>query len=252
MEMMGEDEMEYEIHGDSDKEMIIFIHGIGASSWMWWQQIAVFNDYQICLVDLPGHGKNADIPWIDLTTTTQMIAEDVIDNQRAHIVGISLGGHVALEIAKHYPQKVKSTFISGITVKPMPFKFLLPIQSRFIQRSLGNTNYLYRLAKENYQIPENKTEEFIRNYQLLTRGNYEAIGYEIMDFRLDESYAVIKRPILFVAGDQESSGILQSLKIAPKIIQGAETAKIPDAQHIWPVQMPQEFNHVLKEWVRKN
>ena len=219
---------------------------------MWWQQFDVFNDYQICLVDLPGHGKNADIPWIDLATTTQMIAEDVIGNQRAHIVGISLGGHVALEIAKHYPQKVKSTFISGITVNPMSFKFLMPIQSRLVQRSLSNTDYLYRLAKENYHLPENKIEEFIRNYQLLTRENYEAIGYEIMDFRLDESYAVIKHPILFVAGDQESSGILKSLKVAPKIIRGAVTAEIPIAQHIWPVQMPKEFNHILKEWVSKN
>ena len=244
--------MEYEIHGDSEKEMIIFIHGIGASSWMWWQQIDAFNDYQICLVDLPGHGKNAAIPWIDLATTTQMIAEDVIGNQKAHIVGLSLGGHVALEIAKHYPQKVKSTFISGITVKPMPFKFFLRIQSRLIQRTLQNSNRLVRLAKENYHLPENKINEFVRNYQLLTRKNYEAIGYEIMSFRLDESYAVIKRPILFIAGDQESSGILQSLKVALKIIEGAETAKIPDAQHIWPVQMPKAFNHVLKEWVSKN
>lgn len=128
----------------------------------------------------------------------------------------------------------------------------MPIQSRFIQRSLSNTDYLYRLAKENYQLPEYQTEEFIRNYRLLTRENYEAIGYEIMNFRLDKSYAVIKNPIFFVAGDQESSGILQSLKVAPEIIQEAETAKIPNAQHSWPVQMPQEFNRVLKEWVRKN
>lgn len=73
-----------------------------------------------------------------------------------------------------------------------------------------------------------------------------------MDFRLDESYAVIKHPILFVAGDQESGGILKSLKVAPKIIRGAETAKIPDAQHIWPVQMSKEFNHILREWVSKS
>lgn len=244
--------MEYEMIGESDKEMTIFIHGIGASSWMWWQQIDAFNDYQICLVDLPGHGKNADIPWVDLKTTTNMIAEEVIGNQKAHIIGLSLGGHVALEIAKHYPQKVKSTFVSGITVKPMPFKFFLPIQSRFIQRSLKKTDYLYRLAKENYDLPENKIKEFIQNYQLLTRETYEAIGNEIMRFRLDESYAVIQGPILFAAGGKESSGILKSLKIAPKIIQGAETAEIPHVKHVWPVQMPKEFNRVLKEWVSKN
>lgn len=250
--MIGEDEMEYEIYGDSNKEMIVFIHGIGASSWMWWQQIEAFNDYKICLVDLPGHGKNVHIPWIDLATTTRRIAEDVIGNREAHIVGLSLGGHVALEIAKHYPHKVKSTFISGITVKPMSFKFFLRVQSRLLQRTLKNRERLARLARTTYHLPENKVKEFVQNYQLLTRETYEAIGYEIMDFRLDESYREVKRPILFTASARESKGILQSLNIAPKIIEGAITAKIPHAEHTWPVQMPQQFNHRLREWISRS
>jgi pimeloyl-ACP methyl ester carboxylesterase len=244
--------MEYEIYGDSENEMIVFIHGIGASSWMWWQQIGAFSDhYQVCLADLPGHGRNAAIPWIDLATTARLIAEDVIGNRNAHLIGISLGGHVALELAKQYPRHVKSTLISGITVKPIPFKFLMPIQSRLVQFSLKNTERLVRFARENYSLPDHKINEFVRNYQLLTRENYEAIGKEIMDFQLNESYAGITSPILFAAGSKESNGILDSLHAAPEIIEGAKSKKIPGAAHVWPVNMPEEFNQLVKEWLTK-
>ncbi|MFC4023031.1 alpha/beta fold hydrolase [Oceanobacillus longus] len=49
---------------------IFFIHGLGASRWMWWQQEAAFSDYQVIMVDLPGHGKSVATPWISLADTT--------------------------------------------------------------------------------------------------------------------------------------------------------------------------------------
>lgn len=244
--------MEYELYGAPNQEMIVFIHGIGASSWCWWQSIDYFKeDYQVCLVDLPGHGKNAQIPWTDLGTISKMMVEEVIRDQKVHLVGLSLGGHVALEIAKLYPDKVKSAFISGITIKPMPFKFLLPLQSRLLQRSLKNTERLARLGRS-YGLPSYKINDFIENYHLLTKENYEVIFYEIMQFRLDKSYSSIEVPLLFVAGDQDSRKILQTLEVAPQIIKGAQSAKIPNAQHGWPVQKPNEFNRILKEWLDKN
>ncbi|MEZ0480347.1 alpha/beta fold hydrolase [Planococcus sp. SSTMD024] len=41
----------------TEAEPILFIHGLGASSWMWWQQEHAFSDRQLIMVDLPGHGK---------------------------------------------------------------------------------------------------------------------------------------------------------------------------------------------------
>lgn len=244
--------MEYELYGSTENEMIVFIHGIGASSWMWWQSISYFKEnYQLCLVDLPGHGKNAQIPWTNLATISKMIIDQVIGNRKVHLVGLSLGGHVALEIAKLYPNQVKSAFISGITVKPMPFKFFLPLQASLVQRSLKNTDRLARLG-QSYGLPPQKINDFVENYQLLTRENYEAIYSEIMQFSLDQSYAPIKLPLLFAAGDQESGNILETLELAPKIIKSAQSIKIPNAQHTWPVQKPNEFNRTLKDWLNKN
>lgn len=233
----------------SGRETILFIHGIGASSWMWWQQLPAFSDYDILNVDLPGHGKNAAIPWTSLEATTDFIARQIPKPLKVHAVGISLGGHVALELAKQYPEKLLSVFISGITVKPMPFQFLLKVQSYFVQQNLQNKKALTKSAREHYHLPADKIPEFIANYQLLTRETYETIAKEIMQFRLDESYGSITAPCLIVAGDQESKGILESLQIAPEIIPTAEGKLIPHAQHAWPVQNAAQFNEILRDWL---
>lgn len=231
---------------------ILFIHGIGASSWMWWQQVSAFPDYQVITVDLPGHGKNASTPWISLADTTDLIAQHVIKNRVVHIVGLSLGGHVALELARCYPEKILSAFISRITVKPMPFQFLLKIQSHLFQKNIQNNRYLDKLAREYYHLSPDKIIDFITNYKMLTRETYETIGKEIMQFRLDESYRDTTTPCLIVAGDQESSRIIESIEIAPKIISTAEGRLIPGAQHAWPVQNPEQFNRTLRDWLVQN
>lgn len=228
---------------------ILFIHGIGASSWMWWQQKPAFSDYPLILVDLPGHGKSVLTPWISLTETTDLIAHQVIGNRQVHVVGISLGGHIALELAKRYPEKILSAFISGITVKPMPFQFFLKVQSRVVQRGVLNERYLHKLASQYYQLPQDKTRDFITNYQLLTRETYEIIWKEIMNFSLDESYGHITSPCLIIAGDQESRGILESVEAAPQFMPNAAGRLIPDAQHAWPVQKAHLFNRTLRDWL---
>src|SRR5690606_6637112 len=137
----------------TEAEPILFIHGLGASRWMWWQQESAFSDRQLIMVDLPGHGKSATIPWVSLTDTAAQIAHQVIKDRAVHVVGLSLGGHVALELAKHCPEKVLSLFISGITVKPLRFGFLLKLQSLAVQRNIHNTSHLEKLAHEYYRLP---------------------------------------------------------------------------------------------------
>jgi pimeloyl-ACP methyl ester carboxylesterase len=233
----------------TENEPILFIHGIGASRWMWWQQAEAFTDYQLIMVDLPGHGKSAATPWVSLADTIDQIAQHVIKMRSVHVVGISLGGHVALELAKHYPEKILSIFISGITVQPMNFQFLMKLQSRLVQRNIKNDRYLLKLAREYYYLPEEKITDFITNYQLLTSETYETIWKEIMPFRLNESYEQITIPCFITAGSKESRGIVKSVEIAPAVIPNATGRLISGARHAWPVQEAPLFNRILREWL---
>jgi len=248
---MEKEMLHYEVHHKNNEETLLFIHGLGSSSWAWWQQLEAFNHYQIILVDLPGHGNSAHIPWINLRETIKQVADVIPEDKKVHVIGISLGGHVALELAKHYSEKLISVFISGITIVPMGpkiFSFLLPLYARNFEKNQRSTDKLYNLGKS-YGLSKNRIPRFIEDYRAVSRETVENIFKELYSFNMDQTYAQIKAPIIFVACENEEKGIQYTLKKTPEIIKQADTALIPGAEHQWPLQKPNKFNRFLNNWL---
>ncbi len=53
--------LKYEIVDNQKEEWVVFVHGIGGSTKTWSKQIDAFSEqYNLLLLDLPGHGQNAD------------------------------------------------------------------------------------------------------------------------------------------------------------------------------------------------
>ena len=53
--------LKYEIIDNKAEEWVVFIHGIGGSTKTWNKQIDAFSEnYNLLLLDLPGHGLNAN------------------------------------------------------------------------------------------------------------------------------------------------------------------------------------------------
>ncbi|MBQ2403904.1 MAG: hypothetical protein II280_00670, partial [Lachnospiraceae bacterium] len=53
--------LKYEIIDNQKEEWVVFVHGIGGSTKTWGKQIEAFSEqYNLLLLDLPGHGLNAD------------------------------------------------------------------------------------------------------------------------------------------------------------------------------------------------
>src|SRR3989441_461816 len=104
----------YERRGRTDGAAppVLFLHGLGSSAADWAPQLGPFGErYRLLLVDLPGHWRSA-LPRERLTI--EAMAErvdallDQLDTPPAHVVGLSLGGSVGLELALHAPARVRS------------------------------------------------------------------------------------------------------------------------------------------------
>ena len=100
----------YEIHGSG--EPLLMIEGLGYSAWMWYKQIPAFRErYQVILFDNRGAG-NTDKP--DTEYSIEIMADDASGLLRTlgigpvHVLGISLGGFIAQELALRHPDLVKS------------------------------------------------------------------------------------------------------------------------------------------------
>ena len=101
---------------------IVFLHGTVLSGKAWTAQITALGDAFHCLApDLPGHGAQQDIPFtIDgaVDQVVGLIDRDAHDG-RAILVGLSLGGYVAMTLAAQSPERVAGLAIAGATADPV-------------------------------------------------------------------------------------------------------------------------------------
>lgn len=87
------------------KLQMVLIHGWGMSSIIWhdWRPLLQQHCDIVC-IDLPGYGLNSGHPLLELDALLSAIAEVVDDG--AVLLGYSLGGMIATQLAQRYPQKV--------------------------------------------------------------------------------------------------------------------------------------------------
>jgi pimeloyl-ACP methyl ester carboxylesterase len=109
---------------------VLLLMGLGATGRIWTPAVRRFAaaGYEVLTIDNRGSGRS-QTPWLPWTTRT-MAADavtllDALGLRRAHVVGASLGGMVAQEVALEFPERV-STLVLGCTTGGMPRFDLMP------------------------------------------------------------------------------------------------------------------------------
>ena len=94
---------------------VVFLHGAGASGWMWRNHAARLGDRFHCLApDLPGFGRSNHLAPLTVDETADLIAELIetrVPGQRAHVVGLSWGGGVTHRLLARRPELVDRAII---------------------------------------------------------------------------------------------------------------------------------------------
>jgi 3-oxoadipate enol-lactonase len=109
---ISEQRLYTEEHGEG--EPLLLIEGLGQSMWAWREQIPVFaRRYRTIAFDTRGTGRSPvpDEPYgIDELAHD---AADVLEGRPADVVGLSMGGYVALTLALARPELVRSLVLVG-------------------------------------------------------------------------------------------------------------------------------------------
>ena len=102
---------------------IVLIHGHPFSRRMWAGQLDSLSDaFRVVAPDLPGYGES---PGRGETIAPRGLADavvelmDAIDVDRAAVVGLSLGGLVAMELGLGYPDRVAGVVLTATTAAPL-------------------------------------------------------------------------------------------------------------------------------------
>lgn len=110
----------HSVYNRGGEMTIVFIHGAFQSRREWNLVIEHLPaKYQLLIPDLPGHGESRFITPFSVKYAATLIARLISKNTlngRAYVVGLSLGAHVAIELATSYPDAAEEVFVSGYEI----------------------------------------------------------------------------------------------------------------------------------------
>jgi pimeloyl-ACP methyl ester carboxylesterase len=249
----------------TSEEWVVFIHGAGGSSAVWYKQLKDFkNDFNLLLIDLRGHGKSVDLPKAIYNEeyTFAAVTEDIIEVldtlqiPPAHFMGVSLGTILVRQLAELEKDRVKSLVLAGAVTR-------LTTQSRILV-FLGNAfkriipfMWLYRLfafiimprkqhaESRNLFIQEAQKlcqKEFIRWFKLTKDINPLLRYFKESDLGI---------PTLYVMGDQDVM-FLEPVRNIIKTHKSSILTILERCGHVVNVERPEEFNQLSLAFIQNH
>jgi pimeloyl-ACP methyl ester carboxylesterase len=248
----------YEATGQG--QPVLLIHGLGSSTRDWAEQVAFLSKhYQVVVFDLRGHGKSDKPPGpysipLFAADTTELIT--ALGFAPAHIVGISLGGMIALQLAASAPDLVRSLVIvnSGPEFIVRTFKERLQVFQRLlIVRLLGMRKMGEVLSKR--LLPKPEQEELRRTFVERWAENdvraYTDAMRAIVGWSVTEHLGSIRCPTLVIAADEDYTPVALKEAYVSKMPR-AKLVVIHDSRHATPVDQPEQFNQALMAFLSEH
>jgi pimeloyl-ACP methyl ester carboxylesterase len=237
---------------------VVFLHGGFGDRRMWNDQFPEFAKYySVVRYDQRGFGKSQKPTAAYSPVSDLEMLLDHLKIDKAHLVGNSMGGYLAIDFAIQKPSRVRSITVvaagpSGLeppkedTNRMMAvFKIakdegLNKATAMWIQNPMvAVTSKLPKTAPLLKTMIEDNASIFEMRFWPFEQTNPPAVK------RLNE----IKVPSLIIIGDKDTPAVQTAAEAAATGIAGAKKVTMKDADHLPQMDNPEEFNRTLKEFL---
>lgn len=241
--------------GRDKPETIIFLHELNMAGWMWDEQVKAFSDYHCIVPDLPDHGKSINNSPFTIKNAAGQVRElikEKVQKGRAHLVGISIGAQVILQILNDTPERVESAFISGALVNNSQpsdnflelFDYLLDSYIPVKDHHLSIGSYI-----RCYGIPKNQRRNFIKSTHAIKSNIAREALIENILFKIPDKLDKTDIPVLIMAGEKDHHKIKESASILSGVLSNSKAFLAPRVGHVWNMENPELFNDILRSWI---
>ena len=242
---------------EPNAEWVVFIHGAGGSSTIWYKQINSFRKhYHLLLIDLRGHGRTKVDEEVNkrLDYTFDSIAQEIYDVldvnsiSKAHFVGVSLGTILIRELVEIDQSRIISMVMSGAIVSLTNFSRILIIIGNSLKKSVPFL-FLYTLFA--FIILPKRSHKKSRSvfiHEAKKMKKTEFIRWFGLTRSLDKLLKVYQKsthglPILFISG-KEDHLFIEDVKKMAQLEPKGKLEIIENCGHIVNIEKAEIFNEI--------
>ncbi len=248
----------YKVEGHG--EPLVMIMGFGASRSGWFPQIRFFRKYyQVITFDNRGTGKSDKPPS---PYSTRMMADDTVKLmdflkiEKAHIIGLSMGGMIAQELAINHPHRVMKLVLactyarqdetSGDTVELAKFSQLTPQQKFTAIVGLAFNKPVYGFV---FALLARIQTRFMRaSDRVGIEGQSEACRLHNTLDRLP----LITAPTLVIVGTGDRIIKPVSSEVIASKIPNAKLVRVEGGSHYFSLEMKKIFNREVLNFLQSD
>lgn len=252
--------MELHFEASVKGEPLIILHGLFGSLDNWRSISATLSSkFTVFALDQRNHGGSAHAAEMDYLLMAQDVVEflDKRGFSQSHVLGHSMGGKTAMQLALSYPNRVNKLIVADIAPRPYP-----PWHEKMITGMLGlDLEHLDSRAQMEAalapDVPDLPTRRFLLKSVVRKPGNGFAwrMGLEQIQanyLRLTQAVFAgepFQKPALFIRGAHSDYVLETDFPEIQRLFPQAEIKTLPDAEHLLHIQNPQQFVGLVTEFL---
>ena len=242
-----------EAAGPVDAPALVLVHGSVVSRKVWLPQLRSLSDvHRVIAPDLPGHGELGSMPW-SFDGAVDVVARTIEHEARgrALIVGLSLGGYVAIQLAHRHPGSVSGLVLVGCS---RGFDGALGVYLKAVAGLMRRG-----LLRQSPEKLEEKTRRLfspaladVADEQVGAGLHGEPLADAFTEMASTDWLALVAQidvPILIVNGERDTMvrrGEKDFLAAAPT----AKVVTLAGAGHACNLDRPEAFDRAVREFAR--
>lgn len=256
----GQSKIYYEVAGEGDPTVIL-IHGGMLDNTMWDEQFALLaKSHRVVRYDASAHGRSALPPEAYWDHADLRGLMDHLQIEQAALVGLSMGGRVAIDMALEEPARV----IGLVAVSPglggYRFASEYHVENRKMMiagwKSGDFDTVVEAFQREWTDGPNRRPEEVDPRIRERVRLMARATVQSVMEGRslqppAIERLAELDVPMLVVVGELDMPGIHEIADLLVEADPNAELITVPGVAHMVNLEAPEEFDRVLVEYLQR-
>lgn len=236
---------------------VIFLHGLGGNHRSWDPQLtALAPDFHSIAWTMPGYGRSAAPTSFDFASLADSAAA-LIDEVGgpATVVGHSMGGFVAQELALRHPEKVQALVLAGTTAafgKPGSDFNREFLAARLAPLDRGATpadlapDVVDGLLAPGRAVAMRRSA--IESMSGITADGYRRALETLVTWDARHRLSELAVPTLCIAGEVDTTAPPKAVSRLAELIPGARVEIVPGAGHLMNVEAPELFSDLIRRF----